>query len=264
MDPGTAQDLAQQLAQVETTLAEMQTTFPLVYALASAVLLAIALALREVFVRYAGLPAKTVEALATAVSGRVEAAADAFLKEKSKNLARKADLNLILDEVKATRVATAQIEQEFAKRKFVSERTYDFAAKAVEQLIQPLFVCLEGHERLLSSVKADREERELDGPPVTLPKLSSEDRVALYKVCDEKHDAFRRARAMAPVVLGHEVVGILSDYDAEWARLHSVPWEQWEDDEEGHLNRIVGIERRAYENLCVAARRLLVDDRADG
>lgn len=263
MDPAAAQEITQRLVEMEASLAEMKTTFPLIYAAASAVLIGVLLALRELFVRYAGLPAKTIEALATAVSGRVEAAADAFLKTKATNFARKEDLKLIVDEVTATRKATAQIEQEFANRKFVSERTYDFAAKAVEQLIQPLFVCLEGHERLLASVKADREEREIDGPPITLPKLSSEERVALYEVCGTKHNDFRRARAMAPVVLGAEVVEILSQYDIEWNRLHSIPWEQWEDDEEGHLERIVGIEKSTYENLCDAARRPLVEERTN-
>lgn len=258
MDPMTAQQIGERLAEIETSLASMAVTYPILYAAISAVLMAVILTIREVLARFAGWPAQAVEAVASAVMGRVEATADAFFTTKAANLARKSDLDLIVDEVKETRKATALIEQEFGRRKFVSERSYDFAAKAVERIIEPLFVCLEGHERLLASVKAEREENDADYP-MTLPKLSNKERAELHALCGTKHDEFRRARAMAPVVLGEQMVTALAEYDAMWSKLHSTPWERWEDDEEGHLSEIVKIERTTYTKLCDAARELLLE-----
>lgn len=258
MDP-VAQDVMTRLGEVEASLAAMNRTFPITYAALSAVLMAVVLFIREVLTRYAGLPAQAVEAVASAVMGRVEKTADAFFTTKAANFARKSDLDIIVNEVRATRQATAQIEEYFSRRKFVSERTYDFAAKAVERMIEPLFTCLESRERLLASARAERVEQDNDGPPFTLPKLDADERTALRKLCDEKQAEFRRACAMAPVVLTAEIVAILAKYDKALARLNSQPWEQWEDDEKGHIEQFVRLERATYNALCGAARKILIE-----
>lgn len=193
---------------------------------------------------------------------RFEVATDEYLKSRAKVLAREHGLPGIIKEVEETKTATARIEQKFAERKFVSERSYDYAAKVVERLVEPLYDCLDGHQQLLRSATAEREEREAEFP-MTLPKMSGDERQRTYDRVEQKHDEYRRARAMAPVVLNERVVGILDAHETQWRELYRIPWERWEDDEEGHLLRLVEIEQAAYVSLCEAAHDLLLRP-ADG